>query len=47
MTKRECEALDEARRVLLLAESAVGTGKTDRLIQIADRWLAIAEGSKR
>lgn len=46
MTKREAEALDHAKRVLGAAEQAAGHGQADRLIQIADRWLAIADRSK-
>lgn len=46
MTRREEAALDQAKRVLLEAEHAAGHGQADRLIQIADRWLAIAEAEK-
>lgn len=46
MTKREAEALDEAKRVLLLAETA-SPSRSDMLIQVADRWLVVARQSAR
>jgi hypothetical protein len=46
LTKRETEALDNAKRVLEAAEKADGTAKADRLIQIADRWLSLADKSR-
>lgn len=46
MTKREAEALDEAKRVLKEAEEAKQyAGICDRLIEIADRWLTVARQS--
>ena len=45
MTKREAEALDNAKRVLLEAEKADGSYKVDKLIRIADRWLTLASQS--
>lgn len=46
MTKREAEALDHAKRVLLRAENAAALTVADRLLQVADRWLAIADRAK-
>ena len=46
LTKRESEALDNAKRVLELAEKSAGSGVADRLIQIADRWLQLADRSR-
>ena len=47
MTKRQAEALDEAKRVLRLAEeSRQYTNIADKLIQIADRWIVVAEQSR-
>jgi len=45
MIKRKAEALDEAKRVLLLAEAAQGTGQANKLIDLADRWLILADKS--
>ena len=46
MTKREAEALDQAKRVLVLAEENRQYGAIcDRLIEIADRWLTLARQS--
>lgn len=46
LTKREGEALDEAKRVLRLAEDNKQYGGIcDRLIEIADRWLVVARQS--
>lgn len=47
MTRRETEALDNAKRVLVKAESAAGTGAAEKLIQVVDRWLAIADRERR
>ena len=47
LTRREGEALDEAKRVLRLAEENKSyPGIADRLIQIADRWLSLADRSR-
>lgn len=46
MTKRESEALDNAKRVLKLAEESAQYSISERLIEIADRYLAIADRSK-
>ena len=45
LTKRQMEALDNAKRVLEAAERAAGHGTADKLIQIADRWLEVADRS--
>lgn len=46
LTRREGEALDEAKRVLRLAEDNKQYGNIcDRLIEIADRWLVVARQS--
>lgn len=46
LTKREGEALDEAKRVLREAEECRQYGAIcDRLIEIADRWLVVARQS--
>lgn len=42
-TKRQKNALDSVQRVLGLAEESAGTARADDLIQIADRYLAIAK----
>lgn len=46
MTRREAEALDQAKRVLLLAERAPGTCQVEKYLQVVDKWLAIADRSK-
>lgn len=46
MTKRQAEALDNAKRVLKLAEDTAQYAISERLIEIADRYLAIADRSK-
>ena len=46
VTKREGEALDNAKRVLLEAEENKQYGGIcERLIEIADRWLTLARQS--
>jgi hypothetical protein len=45
LTKRQTEALDNARRVLEAAEAAASPSKADQLIQIADRYLTLARES--
>lgn len=46
LTKREAEALDEAKRVLKAAEENKQYGGIcERLIEIADRWLTVARQS--
>ena len=44
-TKRKTDALDQCKRVLLLAEDAQGTGQASKLIELADRWLLLADKS--
>lgn len=46
MTKRQAQALDEATRILKLAEESAQYNVSERLIEIADRYLAIADRSK-